>query len=477
MGISNWANNRHLPASVARIIVLFISFIASINATQAQLPVSGIENPEVAVFDNFMQAIMSGNGISAGVLAVSDNGVVVYQRGFGVGIPENIPMRVASVSKPITAAAIQTLIADENFDLELTDRVFGLGTSNGILPHLPYEGSAHPFVDDVTIADLLNHQAGWDHDIVGDPQFMAVQIAQAIGIPSPPDRDEIIRFMLSQPMQYFPGTNGCINPNDGSSTFCYSNFAYLVLGRVVEEVSGVPLHDFFRNRLMTPNKWVANQELFTGRSLGVSQDPREPFYQCTRCNCQNVFDPNGRNVPCPYGGFNLESFVGHGNLVASAVPLLRFMDDYIVAIQSNAGLPIPPNNPNGFLFQGSIDGTNSAILQRSDGINIVVLFNKRDPDPDIHYAGSVAQFISGVIDTQNPDFSDFDVDGYWVDFNAAPASIEVGGFTHPYRTINQVLNVGDGAKIRLKPGTTSWTGTISNRVVIDAPLGTASIGN
>ena len=66
--------------------------------------------------------------------------------------------------------------------------------------------------------------------------------------------------------------------------------------------------------------WVPARELFRGRTFDGSQNPREPTYRIDS-TCPSVFDPDGDDVSCPYGGWNHESFAGHGNLVASAATL------------------------------------------------------------------------------------------------------------------------------------------------------------
>ena len=461
--------------------------LAATQPARAQLPVSGIYVPERDIFDLTMQQIMSNFDIDAGVLAVSNNGVIVYQRGFGFSTPENTPMRLASVEKPIVSAAIRQLILDG--DLNFTDRVFDLGSGLGILPHLPWQGLGDTRLAKITVQDLMNHLGGWDFAVpignpplgsgtggqAGDPQFLTAEIAIQMGnVPIPANRENIIRFMLSQPLQFDPGTiptgGQCTNPS-GNPAYCYSNFGHMVLGRIVEEVSGMGLVDFYHSRVITPDMWVPNQEIIYGRSLSQHQHPLEPFYNCGGCMCQNVFDPFGPMVPCPCGGFQLEAFQGHGNLVTSAVPLLRYMENYVVGVQAGAGAPWSLGI--GGNFTGAFDGTNTSIIQRGDGINIVVLFSRRDSNA----AASAAQLISAIITNSNPVFPTFDVDGYWIDFTAPPVPFEVGGFNHPFRNMSQALDVGAGAKLRFKPGSTSWTGTISHKVVMDSPFGTATIGN
>lgn len=150
--------------------------------------------------------------------------------------------------------------------------------------------------------------------------------------------------------------------------------------------------------------------------------------------------------------------LGHGNIVAGAAPVLTLMHHY-----GSRG------------HQGALDGSSTMMYRRDDGFRIVVLFAKRRSiEPD--YALEVASAISGMIEDDDLIWPSFAVDGFWVDFNASPAPIEVGGYDHPFRTFPQGLNVGAGAKLRLKPGSTKWTGTISHRVRIDAPLATATIG-
>lgn len=455
---------------------------AATIAAAGDLPEYGVHVPELDIFDTVMQAYMESNGINAGVLAVSVDGVVVYQRGFGNNIPENTPVRLASVEKPIVSAAIRQLINDGLIDWN--DFVFDLGQpGGGILPHQPWNGLGDPRLPDITVVDLMMHQGGWDRDTAeglgsnGDPQFFTLQMAEAMGVDPPADINEIISYMLSEPLQFTPGTNGCTNAQ--GSTFCYSNFGFMVLGQIVEEVSGMSLQNYVYTHVLTTDMWVPKQEIFRGRTFQVHQDPREPVYQCGgSCNCTNVFEPGGPGVPCPYGNWHHEAFKGHGNMVASVGPLLAYMDKYVVAVQANqnggAGMPLPTGDFNGQAFAGALIGASTVMWQRGDGINIAVLFTHWG---GVNHGVLMADLISDIIDAQNFDFSQMkSVDGFWTDFSASGDVVEVGGYHHPFRTMQQALGVGAGAKVRLKPGSTSWTGTISHRMSMDAPLGTTVIG-
>ncbi len=444
------------------------------RADAGDLPVQGRPVPSLQIFDDVMQSYMNFWGINAGVLTVSVEGRVVYQRGFGTSIAENTPMRLASVEKPITAAAIHHLIAQGL--LEMDDNAFDLGQfGGGILPHQPYNGVlGDEWLKYITIEDILNHQGGWDRAVapIGDPQFKTVFIASQLGVPSPAGTNEIIKYMLAQPVDYVPGTNDCLNDDD-EPTYCYSNFGYMVLGKIIEEVSGMSLLQYFHTHILTPSMDVPNQEVIFGRTKDSANHWREPHYQCSACNVQDVFFPDGSPVENPYGGWHHEAFMGHGNLVASAAPLLEYMDRYQVGVQAGAGVPLEPGDFGGDNFNGAIDGISTSIRQRGDGINIVCLLSKRE---GVDHAGEVTALISNIITNTITSWPTTTSDGFWTDFNLPPSGFAVGGYHNPLRTMSQVLAIGAGAKIRLKPGSVNWTGTISHLMSMDAPLGPAVIG-
>jgi N-acyl-D-amino-acid deacylase len=483
----------------------------------ADLPVTGVPVSGLEVFDSTMQSFMNINGIEGGVLAVSRDGCVVYQRGFGYSfngtdpLPENTPMRLASVEKPITAAMIHDLV-DSGF-LDTEDFIFDVGqqTPNSERRLLdttntydPYSGV---FGDNrfgmIRVRHLLLHEGGWDIEILDsqvdinlppdqhgfDPQFENVKIANKLGISSPPEMINTVRYMLSQPLQFQPGsppTTECTR--DGNDVcletpapcFCntYSNFGYMLLGLIVEQIRGQQHVDAIRQRVLTPDMWVPSTEIYFGRTFRGDQNDREPRYMSS-FNCINVYNPGGGNVICPYGGWDHESFAGHGNLVASAAPLLTFMDTYYIAGPDNVLLMgMPLGVLQNWAHTGGLDGTSTIARQRDDGFNVVVLFNESSGDLD--YAWEMSEDVYTDIDLVTVlglvDWSTLTcIDGSWVDFYASSSGF--GGYDDPFHTMDATLNaITDGTKLRIKPGNKYWTGTISTKTRIDAPFGTAIIG-
>src|SRR4051794_15561691 len=81
------------------------------------IPISGTARPRFAPFDELVLRIMKEHGAMAGMLAIRSNGQVVYERDFGwldegksKPTPPDAMCRIASLTKPITAAAVQMLI-------------------------------------------------------------------------------------------------------------------------------------------------------------------------------------------------------------------------------------------------------------------------------------------------------------------------------------------------------------------------------
>src|SRR5438105_631526 len=82
-----------------------------------KLPITGRADPELSVFDEVMTKFLRDHPVPGAALAVAKEGRLVYVRGFGYADPDRgravLPksrFRVASISKPITAAAILRLI-------------------------------------------------------------------------------------------------------------------------------------------------------------------------------------------------------------------------------------------------------------------------------------------------------------------------------------------------------------------------------
>jgi CubicO group peptidase (beta-lactamase class C family) len=216
--------------------------------------------------------------------------------------------RIASLSKPLTAAAVLQLVAQGR--LHLDDRAFDL------LPDLVPRAGAHlnPDLRRITLRNLLQHSAGWDSERSFDPMFRSREIVGEMGVPPPADAETIVRYMLDNPLQFAPGTR-----------YAYSNFGYCVLGRILERQTGERYESYVKAHILEP---AGARCMRLGHSLLRDRAPGEVrYYGYPGIGlARSVFPSGPAQVPWPYGGWNLEAMDSHGAWLASAVDLARFVD-------------------------------------------------------------------------------------------------------------------------------------------------------
>lgn len=358
------------------IVLLAMSDGAAVPA--ADLPATGAVVAELRAFDEAMQRFMAERGIRASSLAVMKDGKLLLSRGYGHAdatgkrpLPPDAPFRIASISKPITAAAARKLIGEGK--LSLDTQVFPL------LDLKPPPGQQpDPRLNDITVRHLLAHQGGWDRMEAFDPMFRPLKIAEAFGKPGPATSADIVRYMVGQPLQFPPGSRSC-----------YSNFGYCVLGRVIEKATGQSYVDYVQEAILKP---LDLRSIELGRSLPADRNPREPFYSDPHKG-RNVLRPKSKQpVPEPDGTFYLEAMDAHGGLIASSPDLVKFLQAYWIS-----GEPRQPGQRASFNFFGSLPGTFTMVLQRKDGLNIAALFNQRT-DPSGRDYAAIKEYLNEAAD-------------------------------------------------------------------------------
>lgn len=291
----------------------FVSFAFLVAVTtSADTPSTGTVIPGMVSYDQLASTLLTKYKMAGGALAVARNGKLVFARGYGYAdkatgdlVQPDSRFRLASLAKPITSAAVLLLV--QQGKLSLDQRVFD------ILSYEPLPGeSVDPRLATITIRHLLEHSGGWNRDTTFDPMFLPVSIAAATGTPAPATTDSIIRFMMGKPLQFNPG-----------SDYNYSNFGYVLLGRIVETITGQPYEKFVRERVLSPSGAACMQ---IGRSLQTQSLPGEvKYYDFPGAPLAPSIYGTGTNVPRPDGGFHLEAMDAHGGWVASTIDYLRFV--------------------------------------------------------------------------------------------------------------------------------------------------------
>jgi len=334
------------------------------GTARAAIPSPSERAAMAAVVANFM-AYWSVPGMA---VAIFRHGRPVFNEGFGIANPatrESVTadhlFRIASVTKPLTATAIFTLI--ERGKLRLSDRVFGLGGILGNDYGAPPNGT---YVEDIVIDHLLTHSCGgWGNDS-NDPMFQNPEM----------DHTELIRWTLANlSLTDPPGTR-----------YRYSNFGFCLLGRVIEKLTNLPYAEFMTQDIL--RRCGIDRMRIAGNTL-AERVPLEVTYH----------DQNGGD---PYG-MNVRRMDSHGGWLARPIDLVRFLmhvDGFpsppdilsprtIATMTADSGLGANyargwnVNSAGNWWHLGSLPGSSTVIVRTSSGFCWAALTNTRRMGPDI----------------------------------------------------------------------------------------------
>jgi D-alanyl-D-alanine carboxypeptidase len=205
--------------------LLFAGALIWLVAASSEANCAPFNPDEIAQIDKVVSDALAKSGAPSASVAVVRDGEIVFAKAYGLRKIEpqeaatpTTRYRIASVSKQFTAAAI-LMLADDG-KLSLDDEVARY------LPDLA--GGAH-----VTLRQALSHTAGY-------PDFWSVDFLP-IGLKRPISPSAIAKRWGTEPLEFQPG-----------SKWAYSNTGYVVLGRVVESVSGKSLGAFLKARIFAP---------------------------------------------------------------------------------------------------------------------------------------------------------------------------------------------------------------------------------
>jgi CubicO group peptidase (beta-lactamase class C family) len=337
-----------------------------------------------------VQNFMSKWDIPGGEIAIAKNGKLICSRAFGFAdTKKQLPVRngdlfrIASVSKPITAIAVMKLVQEHK--LALDDTVFG---RKKILDQPYYLGViSDKRLYAITVRQLLEHTAGWDRSVPcdgyphSDAPFFPLHVAQMLHEPMPIGDSALIKFSLLRGLNHTPG-----------KVYAYSNVGYLVLGKIVEKISGMDYATYVQKNILEP---LSVNDMHLGKNLLADKDAHEVCYygDYSIPSCYG----DGKTVPSQYGGFNLEAMNAHGGWLASAGDLTKILSS-LDCSESAGGIlckdaisqMLAPSGANANYAKGwcinksgtcwhtgSIDGTAAFVGKTSDGYTWAFLFNSR----------------------------------------------------------------------------------------------------
>ena len=356
---------------------------------------------KLSAVETLTKNFLERNGVTAGQIAVSRNGSLLFSRAYGTKPPRGYSavdnrslFRIASCSKMFTCAAITRLRSQGELDMGAP--VFPL---LGIkAPAIPRD-KPDPRIDQITIQHLVDHAGGWnDHESIAakdgthipgtewDPMFAARQISLELHSSRPLSQADLARYMYGKKLQFTPGSQDF----NTTQTKSYSNFGYLLLGLVIEKVAGKPYMEFIRSGL-NPESDCSN--VFLSKLLDSTIHPREVWYVSAGSGPTQLNPASSEILPSAYGGsFIPELHESAGGLMTNAETLALF--SYRNAVWGLGGRASRCGR------SGSLPGTSSLTSCRANGIDYAYIFNTRDfaggPSKLTEYTSTLEQHLDSL---------------------------------------------------------------------------------
>ena len=211
----------------------FIVETALASPPNEDFPITGFANDAgIRAFEPSLIQLMKKWRVPGASLVVMKNGQIVVDKGYGwedkktgKTISADSLFRIASTSKTVTATTVLKLA--QMGKLNLNDSVFRILSDLRPLNGRPI----NPQINRITVKNLLQMSSGWFSGGGGhfDPMFgpWILPMKQVLGPTLPASCEMSVRFMMSQPLKYAPGTH-----------YAYANMDYCLLGLVINKVTG-----------------------------------------------------------------------------------------------------------------------------------------------------------------------------------------------------------------------------------------------
>lgn len=208
-------------------ILLFIGFVTPIAAQQVATKPDQIPQQYLQAVQEsraLVHSLMVKQNIPGVQVAVSVKGETVWSQGFGYADVENktpvwpiTKMRIGSVSKTLTSAAIGLLVEAGKLDLDATVQTY--------VPFFPKKEYA------ITVRQVGGHLAGIRH-YRGD-EFLSAKYYATV--------KEGLQIFMDDSLISIPGEE-----------YHYSSYGYNLISAVIEGASSQPFLKYMQNRVFEP---------------------------------------------------------------------------------------------------------------------------------------------------------------------------------------------------------------------------------
>ncbi|HXW92059.1 MAG TPA: serine hydrolase [Terriglobales bacterium] len=268
----------------AAFLLLFVLAPPFSHAQKAAPPATS--SRRLSVLDPIIQNAIANNQIPGAVLLVSHDGVVVYRKAFGYRSlePRRQPMTVDTI---FDLASLTKVVATTTAVMQLVEKG-ALRVNDPVAKYIPE--FAQNGKQDVTLRELLTHHSGLPPDLDLTRSWEG--------------RDTAFRMAFASTLAYPPG-----------SQFVYSDINFVVLGALVERVSGKKLDEYCEENIFLPLKMTHTR--FVPPATWQPKIAPTQYDEHDKMLDGTVHDPTARRM----GGV-----AGHAGLFSTADDLAKFAD-------------------------------------------------------------------------------------------------------------------------------------------------------
>ncbi len=188
---------------------------------------ASVKNPSKAEKIDELISNYTSYGKFNGSILVANEGKIIFKKGFGLANAEwKIPnqtdtkFRIASITKQFTSLLIMQLVAENKLDLQEPISTY--------LPDYPKKNA-----DRITIHHLLTHTSGTPdfHDFISYEKMD----------PYRHKPEDLVKIFAEGDLLFSPGED-----------YSYTNTGYVLLGVIIEKVTGKPYKQVLQDNILTP---------------------------------------------------------------------------------------------------------------------------------------------------------------------------------------------------------------------------------
>jgi CubicO group peptidase (beta-lactamase class C family) len=198
------------------------------SGTSVKATTASADPDKAAAITKIVEDRMRQGRLRSAIVRVTVDGEEVVTEAFGesmTGVPATTDMHFRNGAVAISYVSTLLLMLVDEKKVTLDDKV------STWLPDLPN-------ADQVTLGQLAQMTSGYADYVIGNDAFVATFLADPF---QPFTPEQLLAFAVDKPLWYPPGTN-----------WNYAHTNYVILGLVLEKLTGRPVSELLRDKVLGP---------------------------------------------------------------------------------------------------------------------------------------------------------------------------------------------------------------------------------